>query len=114
MPDIVLKKERRRNVRMKDVVTFLNENEIWVPTVEIAEETMRQLKSGYKYSVSVDPEIKPLPGIESLEDMKTTDKMKTPKIRKWYNMDQSSFDYSEQPSSGAVLEISKENYFFYE
>ena len=75
---------------------------------------MRQLKSGYKYSVSVDPEIKPLPGIESLEDMKTTDKMKTPKIRKWYDMDQSSFDYSEQPSSGAVLEISKENYILNE
>jgi hypothetical protein len=113
-PDIVLKKERRRNVRMEEVVSFLNENEIWVPTVEIAEETMRQLKSGYKYSVSVDPEIKPLPGIESLEDMKTTDKMKTPKIRMWYDMDQSSFDYSEQPSSGAVLEISKENYIFNE
>lgn len=113
-PDIVLKKERRPNIRMEEVMSFLNENEIWVPTVEVAEETMRQLKSGYKYSVSVDPEIKPLPGIESLEDMKTTDKMKTPKIRKWYDMDQSSFDYSEQPSSSAVLEISKENYFLNE
>ena len=43
--------------------SLLDIDEIWEPTVEIAEEAMRQLETASRYSVSVDSEIKPLPGV---------------------------------------------------
>ena len=97
-------KEKQRMATIQDSVTFLNENEIWEPTVEIAGETKRHLEVVSNFSVGVDPEIKPLPGIEQREITYLMENWK-PTLRNWYNMETSSFDYSEQPSSGAVLEI---------
>ncbi|MEE8288394.1 MAG: hypothetical protein V3R25_03170 [Nitrosomonadaceae bacterium] len=91
---------------------LLNKNEIWEPTVEIAKETMRQLETVSNYSVSVDPEIKPVPGVKRKEITNLKEDWLTP-LRKFYNMDTSPFSYPEQPSTGAVLEVGLLNYNIY-
>jgi hypothetical protein len=86
----------------------LNKNEIWEPTVEIAKETMRQLETINNYSVSINPEIKPVSSVKrkEKEDWPT-------KLRKFYNMDTSPFSYPEQTSTGVVLEVGLLNYNIY-
>ncbi len=87
---------------------LLNKNEIWEPTVEIAKETMRQLETINNYSVSINPEIKPVSSVKrkEKEDWPT-------KLRKFYNMDTSPFSYPEQTSTGVVLEVGLLNYNIY-
>lgn len=91
------------------IESLLDGHEIWEPTVEIAEQARRQLEGTTTYSISVDSEIKPLPGVERREATVLMENWLAP-VRAWYNADPSSFAYSDQPSSGAVLEVGLSNY----
>jgi hypothetical protein len=89
--------------------SLLNKDTIWMPTVELAEETMRQLETGSGYSVSITPGVKPLPSIKSREATYNMHNWFVP-IGDWYNMDTSLFSYSGQPQSSVVLEIALLSY----
>ncbi len=91
------------------IESLLDIDEIWEPTVEIAEEAMRQLETASRYSVSVDSEIKPLPGVQHKEATFFMENWMAP-LRAWYNADTSAFNYSDRSSSGAVLEVGLLNY----
>ena len=80
-----------------------------MPTVELAEETMRQLETGSDYSVSIASGVKLLPTIKSREATHFMHNWLVP-IGDWYNMDTSLFSYSGQPQSRVVLEVALLNY----
>ena len=104
-----LPRENKQGTTLSQIAEdLLNKNKIWEPTVEIAKETMRQLETISDYSVSVNPEIKPVSSVKrkEKEDWLT-------KLRKFYNMDTSPFSYPKQPGTGAVLEVGLLNYNIY-
>jgi hypothetical protein len=89
--------------------SLLDKDEIWEPTVELAQEATRQLESASNYAVSADSEIKPLPGVEQREATFFMENWMAP-IRAYYNTDRSPFSYSDQINSGVVLEVGLSNY----
>ena len=91
------------------VESLLDFDGIWEPTVELAQEATRQLEIASKYTVSVDSEIKPLPGVERREATFFMENWMAP-LRAWYNADRSPFSYSDQINSGVVLEVGLLNY----
>lgn len=101
--------DARSAAASQSIESLLDKDEIWEPTVEIAKETMDQLGTASSYSVSVSSEIQPLPGVKRREATYFMENWMAP-LRSWYNMSTSPFSYSEQPSSGAVLEVGLLNY----
>ncbi|MCZ6538081.1 MAG: hypothetical protein O6838_09340 [Gammaproteobacteria bacterium] len=91
------------------IESLLDNDEIWDPTVELAQETTRLLENASSYSVSTDSKIKPLPGVEQREATFFMENWMAP-IRAWYNADRSPFSYSDQLNSGVVLEVGLSNY----
>lgn len=91
------------------IESLLDNDEIWDPTVELAQETTRLLENASSYSVSTDSKIKPLPGVERREATFFMENWMAP-IRAWYNADRSPFSYSDQLNSGVVLEVGLSNY----
>ena len=47
--------------------SLLNKNEIWEPSNEVAKKTKHYLETVGNYSVTIAPDVEPLPGIESWE-----------------------------------------------
>ena len=86
------------------IESLLDNDEIWEPTVELAQEAIRHLESVSSYAVSVDSEIRPLPGVERREATFFMENWMAP-LRAWYNADRSPFSYSDQLDSGVVLEV---------
>jgi hypothetical protein len=95
--------------RVQGLESFLDNYEIWEPTAEIAEEAMRQLKTASGYAVTVNEEVRPLPGVERREATYLMENWMAP-LRAWYNMDESPFGYDVQSDDGAVLEVGLLNY----
>ena len=93
----------------QSIESLLDEDEIWEPTVELAQEATRLLENASSYSVSTDSEIKPLPGVERREATFYMENWMAP-LRAWYNADRSPFSYSDQLDSGVVLEVGLLNY----
>jgi len=91
------------------IESLLDNDDIWDPTVELAQEATRQLEVASNYAVSVDSEIKPLPGVERREATFFMENWMAP-LRAWYNADRSPFGYSDQINSGVVLEVGLLNY----
>jgi hypothetical protein len=91
------------------IESLLDNDEIWEPTVELAQEAIRHLEITSNYSVSIDSGIKPLPGVEQREATFFMENWMAP-IRAWYNADRSPFSYSEQLTPGVVLEVGLSNY----
>ena len=91
------------------IESLLDNDEIWEPTVELAQEAIRHLESVSNYAVSVDSEIRPLPGVERREATFFMENWMAP-LRAWYNADRSPFSYSDQLDSGVVLEVGLLNY----
>jgi hypothetical protein len=91
------------------IESLLDKDEIWQPTVELAQEATRLLENASSYSVSTDSNIKPLPGVEQREATFFMENWMAP-IRAWYNADRSPFSYSDQINSGVVLEVGLLNY----
>ncbi len=83
---------------------LLDKDEVWEPTFELAQEAIRHLESVGNYAVSVDSEIKPLPGVKRREATFFMENWMAP-LRAWYNADRSPFDYSDQLDSSVVLEV---------
>ncbi len=83
--------------------SLLNKNEIWEPSNEVAKKTKHYLETVGNYSVTIAPDVEPLPGIESWE---TNASLWEIPLKNWYNEETSSIDYSEQPDSDTVLEVS--------
>ncbi len=91
------------------IESLLDNDEIWEPTVELAQEATRLLENASSYSVSTDSKIKPLPGVERREATFFMENWMAP-LRAWYNADRSPFSYSDQINSGVVLEVGLSNY----
>jgi hypothetical protein len=91
------------------IESLLDNDEIWEPTVELAQEAIRHLESVSNYSVSVDSKIRPLSGVKRREATFFMENWMAP-LRAWYNADSSPFNYSDQPDSGVVLEVGLVNY----
>ncbi len=91
------------------IESLLDNDEIWEPTVELAQEAILQLEVASNYAVSVDSEIKPLPGVKRREATFFMENWMAP-LRAWYNADRSPFSYSDQINSGVVLEVGLGNY----
>jgi len=80
-----------------------NKNEIWESSNEVAKKTKHYLETVGNYSITIAPDVEPLPGIESWE---TNASLWEIPLKNWYNEETSSIDYSEQPDSDTVLEVS--------
>ena len=102
------KSSNLKNRIQKKVNHLLKENKNWEQTVVVAREIGRQLEVMTNYTVTIDPEIKPFQNYDEWLD---------------HRNETSSFDYSDQPISGAVMEIyltkeyfakSANNYNWYE
>jgi hypothetical protein len=93
----------------QSIESLLDKDEIWEPTVELAQEATRLLENTSSYSVSTDSKIKPLLGVEQREATFFMENWMAP-IRAWYNADKSPFSYSDQINSGVVLEVGLSNY----
>ena len=93
----------------QSIESLLDKDEVWEPTVELAQEATRLLENASSYSVRTDSEIKPLPGVERREATFFMENWMAP-IRAWYNADRSPFSYSDQVDSGVVLEVGLSNY----
>lgn len=93
----------------RTVESLLNNDEIWEPTVELAQEATRLLENASSYSVSTDSIIKPLPGVQQREATFFMENWMAP-IRAWYNADRSPFSYADEIKSGVVLEVGLLNY----
>jgi hypothetical protein len=93
----------------QSIESLLDKYEIWEPTVELAQEATHLLENSSSYSVSTDSKIKPLPGVERREATFFMENWMAP-IRAWYNADKSPFSYSDQITSGVVLEVGLSNY----
>jgi len=91
------------------IESLLDKDGIWEPTVELAQEATRLLENASSYFVSTDSKIRPLPGVERREATFFMENWMAP-IRAWYNADRSPFSYSDQLSSGVVLEVGLSNY----
>ncbi len=89
--------------KQPDMDSLLNKNEIWEPSNEVAKKTKHYLETVGNYSVTIAPDVEPLPGIESWE---TNVSLWEIPLKNWYNEETSSIDYSEQPDSDTVLEVS--------
>ena len=84
-----------------------NKNEIWEPSNEVAKITKHHLETVDNYSITIAPDVEPLPGVESWEvgKRKMNWNWYIP-VKNWYNEDTSSIDYMEQPNSDIVMEVS--------
>ncbi len=84
-----------------------NKNEIWEPSNEVAKITKRHLETVGNYSITIAPDVEPLPGVESWEvgRRKFNWNWYIP-VKNWYNEDTSSIDYMEQPNADTVMEVS--------
>jgi len=83
--------------------SLLNKNEIWEPSNEVAKKTKHYLETVGNYSVTIAPDVEPLPGIESWEP--NVSLWEIP-FKNWYNENPSSIDYMDPPNSDTVLEVS--------
>jgi len=93
-----------------------NKNEIWEPSNEVAKITKHHLETVDNYSITIAPDVEPLPGVESWEvgKRKMNWNWYIP-VKNWYNEDTSSIDYMEQPNSDIVMEVSTpENSLYFE
>lgn len=103
------KADAKSTAASKAVESLLDSKENWEPSVEIANETMRQLRTAGNFSVDISSKIKPMPGVQRREATAFMENWMAP-IRTWYNRDTSPFDYSNRLSSDAVLEVGLSNY----
>jgi len=83
--------------------SLLNKKEIWESSNEVAKIMKHYLETVGNYSITIAPDVEPLPGIESWE---TNASLWEIPLKNWYNEETSSIDYSEQPDSDTVLEVS--------
>ena len=93
----------------ENIESLLDRHEIWEPTAEIAKETMRQLETASNFPVTASLDVKPLPGVKRREATLFMENWMAP-LRAYYNMGSTPYNYSEQPSYGAVLEVGILNY----
>ena len=93
----------------RSIESLLEQKEVWEPTLIVAEETRRQLRAKNKISVSVEPDLRRLSGVEERDATFFMENWMAP-LRSWYNESPSTFDYTDQPKSGAVLEVGLLNY----
>jgi hypothetical protein len=100
---------RKSATASQSVESLLDREEIWEPTIQVAAEAMRQLSTASKYPVSLNSDVKPLPNVNRREATRHMENWMAP-IRAWYNADISPFNYSDQPNSGATLEVGISNY----
>jgi hypothetical protein len=100
---------RQSAAASKSIESLLDEKEIWEPTLVIAEEAKRQLTAESNIPVSVDTALKQLPGVEKRDATFFMENWMAP-LRSWYNESPSTFVYSDQSKSGAVLEVGLLNY----
>lgn len=103
------KANQRSAAASRSIETLLDQKEIWEPTFVVAEETRRQLTAKNRISVSVEPDLQRLPGVEGRDATFFMENWMGP-LRSWYNESPSTFDYTDQPKSGAVLEVGLLNY----
>ena len=100
---------RKSAAASKSIESLLDEKEIWEPTLTIAEEATRQLTAETDKSVSVNAALRPLPGVVERDATFFMENWMAP-LRSWYNESPSTFDYSDQSKSDAVLEVGLLNY----
>ena len=93
----------------QEIESLLDKTEIWEPTLELANEAMRQLSAANEYAVSVDERIMPLPGVKRKEATLFMENWMAP-VRAWQAATLSPFVYSEEPRDGVVLEVGLLNY----
>jgi len=88
-------------------MSLSNKNEIWEPSNEVAKIMKHHLETVGNYSITIAPDVEPLPGVESWEvgKRKMNWNWYIP-VKNWYNEDTSSIDYMEQPNSDIVMEVS--------
>jgi len=88
-------------------MSSFNENEIWEPSNEVAKIMKHHLETVGNYSITIAPDVEPLPGVESWEvGIKKMNWNWTIPVKNWYNEDTSSIDYMEQPNADTVMEVS--------
>ena len=103
------KANRQSAAASRSIESLLDQEEIWEPTLVVAEEARRQLTAKNKISVSVKPDMQRLPGVEERNATFLMENWMAP-LRSWYNESPSTFDYTGQSKSGAVLEVGLLNY----
>jgi hypothetical protein len=103
------KANQQSAVASRSIESLLDQKEVWEPTLVVAEETRRQLTGKNKISVSVEPDLRRLPGVEERDATFFMENWMAP-LRSWYNESPSTFDYTDQTKSGVVLEVGLLNY----
>ena len=88
---------------------MLDQKEIWEPTQVVAEEARRQLAAKNEFSVSVEPDLQRLSGVEERDATFFMENWMAP-LRSWYNESPSTYDYTGQPKFSAILEVGLLNY----
>ena len=103
-------------ITTEKIDSLLNKNEIWEPSNEVAKIMKHHLETVGNYSITIAPDVEPLPGVESWEvGIKKMNWNWTIPVKNWYNEDTSSIDYMEQPNSDIVMEVSTpENSLYFE
>jgi hypothetical protein len=103
------KANRQSAAASRSIESLLDQQDVWEPTLVVAEEARRQIIAGTKISAAVEPDVRRLSGIEARDATFFMENWMAP-LRSWYNESPSSYDYSDQSDSGVVLEVGLLNY----
>jgi hypothetical protein len=100
---------RQSAAASKSIESLLDQKGIWEPTLIVAEEVRHQLIAKNNISVSVEPHLQRLPGVEERNATFFMENWMAP-LRSLYNESPSTFDYTDESRFDAVLEVGLLNY----